>query len=286
MIVIMPDLAWLDGKIMPLTEARVSFLDHGYFYGYGVYEACKAFAGKIYALEEHLARLDRSLRALRITPGRSGAELARAMKDLAVQSGYEAVFLYLQITRGVGKRGAAAPENGPVITMFATELETMTPADWNAGVAVITLPDERWAHPDIKSLNLLPNILAKEKALEKGAQEAIFYNERNIVTEAASSNVFAVLPGERLVTPPLDGRILEGVSRLMILRRARENDIRIEETYFTRAELAQATEIFITGTSEEIIPVTGLDGARVGGGTTGPWTRRLYDIYLRAEFLK
>ncbi|MDR0435080.1 MAG: aminotransferase class IV [Gracilibacteraceae bacterium] len=278
----MPDLAWINGEITPLAEARVSFLDHGYFYGYGVYEACKAFAGKIYALQEHMNRLDRSLRALRITPGRSREELEGGMEELARRSGYETAFVYMQITRGVGKRGPEQPAGAPVVAMFATELETMTPAAWNGGIAVITLPDERWAHPDIKSLNLLPNILAKEKALEQDAQEAVFYNAQNIVTEAASSNVFAVLADGRLVTPPLDGHILEGVSRLMILRRARESGIKIEETYFTRAELAQAAEIFITGTGAEIIPVTGLDGVRVGGGRAGEWTRRLYEDYLRA----
>ncbi|MDR1603832.1 MAG: aminotransferase class IV [Gracilibacteraceae bacterium] len=279
----MPDLAWIDGDVMPLTEARVSYLDHGYFYGYGVYEACKAFAGKIYALAEHMARLNKSLRALEIRPELSGAALRRCMEELVAYSGYAEAFLYLQITRGVGWRGPGRPAGPPFTTMFVTELESMSAEEWDAGVAALTLPDERWAHPDIKSLNLLPNILAKEKALAAGAQEAIFYNDRDWVTEAASSNVFAVSAGGEIVTPPLDGHILAGVSRLLVLRRARADKIRIKETILKRAELARAAEIFITGTGAEIIPVTRLDGAQIGAGRAGTWTRRLYDSFLQAK---
>jgi D-alanine transaminase len=286
----MPDLAWIEGEILPLAEAKVSFWDHGYFYGYAVYEACKAFNGRIYALTEHMARLERSLQALGIRPAQSPDELVHSLELMATRSGYAETLLYLQISKGKGPRGAVLPDPRPVVTMFAIEMRSLPEDIWQKGGAAITLPDERWAHPHIKTTNLLPNILAKEKADALGAAEAIFYKKHplsaqsaelsEVITEAASSNVFAVLADGRFVTAPLDGSILEGVTRLLILRRCQENNIELHECYFTLEELKKAREIFICSTGPEVMPITKLDGVPVGDGKPGEITRRLYDIFL------
>lgn len=276
----MSDLAWINGEISDLQEAKVSFLDHGYFFGYGVYEALKVYEGKPFAVEDHLDRLDRSMREIRIIPDFTREELKAVIKDLISKSGLQDAMVYFQVTRGVGTRCHGALKNAkPFPTMFISYLPP-TPEKYRLnGVKAIILQDDRWAHPYIKTLNLLPNVLAKQIAEEHDAYEAILVRENGFISEAASSNVFAVF-GDTIVTSPLDGKILGGISRMVTLRIIAENNLKYKEDYFTAQQLKQADEVFVTNTAAEVLPVTNLDGRPVGNGQPGPITKRLYELFV------
>jgi D-alanine transaminase len=277
----MPDLAWVNGEISGLSEAKVSFLDHGYFYGYGVYEALKVYAGKPFALADHLNRLEGSMKEIRIVPDFTREELKKNIHDLVEKSELQSAMVYLQVTRGVGPRSHLPLKNPkPTLSMFVSYLPPFPEQFRKNGVKAIILKDDRWAHPFIKTLNLLPNILAKQTAEEKGAYEPILVRENGNISEAGSSNVFAVC-GETIVTPPTDGKILAGITRLILLRILEKNKLSFKEDYFTVEQLKKADEIFLTNTGAEIVAVTDLDGNPVGKGKPGPITGKLYDLFMR-----
>lgn len=277
----MPDLAWVNGEITELEEAKVSFLDHGYFYGFGVYEALKLYDGKLFAIEDHLDRLDRSMRGLNIQPDFTREELKNNISDLIKHSQLMKAFVYLQVTRGVGPRSHAPLKNPkPTLSMFISYLPPTPEKFRQDGVKAIIVPDDRWAHPFIKTLNLLPNILAKQEADKKEAYEAIFVRENGNISEASSSNVFAVMNGV-VVTPPTDGKILAGITRTILLRVMKKNNISFKEDYFTEEQLKNADEVFITNTGSEVLPITNIDGQFVNDGKPGPITKKLYDLFMQ-----
>lgn len=277
-------IAWVNGKISSLQEAQVPFLDRGYFFGDGVYEAVKVFDGKLFALKEHLDRFERSMKEIRITPPKTIKEFTDIILECVEKAGIPNAMVYLQVTRGVGPRmHAFLPESEPMVTLFVAPMASTEEKVREIGVSCITVPDERWAHPHIKTLNLLPNVLAKQAAAEKAAYEAIFVRGTEpgggLITEASSSNVAAVIQG-KVVTPPLNGRILPGVSRAIMIETAREAGIEVEEREITLEELRSAEEIMITSTGVEVLGVRELDGVPVGEGKTGPMTRRLYEVFM------
>jgi D-alanine transaminase len=276
----MADLAWINGEICDLHEAKVPFLDHGYFFGYGVYEALKVYEGKPFAFTEHMDRFDRSMKEIRIEPDFTRSDLRAITHDLILQSGLQDAMVYMQVTRGVAPRSHGALKNAkPSLTMFISYLPP-TPENYRQnGVKAVILKDDRWAHPYIKTLNLLPNVLAKQIAEEHNAYEAILVRENGYVSEAASSNVFAVL-GDTIVTAPLDGKILGGISRQIVLRIIAENNLKFKEDYFTAEQLKQAREVFVTNTGAEVLAVTNLDGEPVGNGKPGALTQRLYQSFM------
>jgi len=274
------DLAWINGEIVDLAEAKIPFLDHGYFFGYGVYEALKLYEGKPFALEQHLDRFERSMRALNIVPDFSRDDLRNIIVTLIKQSQLQDAIVYFQVTRGIGPRSHSALKNPkPPLTMFISHLPPTPSILREKGARAIVLKDERWAHPHIKSLNLLPNVLAKEKADQNNAYEAILVRDNNIVTEAASSNVFAVFDGE-IVTHPTDGKILPGISRAVVLNICAKNNFKYKEDYFTVEQLKKADEVFLTNTSVEVLAVTEIDGAKVGSGKPGEITNKLHELFL------
>ncbi|MEL1133853.1 D-amino acid aminotransferase [Desulfitobacterium sp. THU1] len=277
-------IAWVDGKITSMEEARIPFLDRGYFFGDGVYEAVKVIEGKLFALEEHLERFERSMKEIRITPPKTKAEFTDIIRECIEKAGIPNAMVYLQVTRGVGPRmHAFLPQGEPMVTLFVAPMDSLEESVRVAGVSCITVPDERWAHPHIKTLNLLPNVLAKQAAAEKGAFEAIFVLGTEpgggVVTEASSSNIAAVING-KVVTPPLNGRILPGVSRAIMLETARAAGIEVEEREITLEELLSAEEVILTSTGVEVLGVRELDGVTVGQGVAGPLTRRLYEVFM------
>lgn len=277
-------IAWVNGKISGLQEAQVPFLDRGYFFGDGVYEAVKVCEGKLFALKEHLERFERSMKEIRITPPKSQEELTGIIRECVEKAGIADAMVYLQVTRGVGPRmHTFLPEGKPMVTLFVAPMAPVEEKVREAGVSCITVPDERWAHPHIKTLNLLPNVLAKQEAAEKGAYEAIFVLGTEpgggLVTEASSSNIAVVSQG-KVVTPPLNGRILPGVSRAIMIETARKAGIVVEERDLTLEELRRADEIFLTNTGVEIIGVKECDGVLVGDGKPGPLTQKLYKVFM------
>lgn len=275
----MPDLAWINGEISALEEAKVSFLDHGYFFGYGVYEAMKVYDGRLFAVQEHLERFERSMKEIRIEPDFTREELINNINDLVKQSCLKSAIVYFQITRGVGRRIHGALKNTkPSLTMFISYLPPVPEEYRNNGAKAVILPDDRWAYPFIKSLNLLPNVLAKQIAEENDAYEAILVRGNGYISEAASSNVFAVID-DTIVTPPTDGKILAGISRMVVLKLAEKYGLKFKEDYFTADQLRNAQEVFITNTGSEVLPITNIDGNPVGNGRPGPATQKIYQLF-------
>jgi len=276
----MPEIAWINGTIYNLFEARVSFLDRGNLFGDGVYEVVRVYNQKPFALDKHLERLERSLSGIRLQHPLSRIKLQSLILSLVEQAGFADAIVYLQITRGGGMRQHAFPVNSQAtLAVFVAPAASPAKAQ-SEGVKIITLPDDRWAHCYIKSINLLPNVLAKQTAKEKGAYEAVFIRDNTLVSEGSSSNVFAVIRGE-IITPPADGHILAGVTRGLCLEIARKAGYSAREEVVTIEELRQAEEIILTSTTMEIIPVVELDGNPVGRGQPGSVAVRLLEEYKR-----
>lgn len=265
----MQELAWINGKITPLAEACVPLEDRGFIFGDGVYEACRIYNGIPYLLDAHLARFERSAAAILLGLPPAG-DLREAAADLIAASGCREGWLYLQVTRGHAPRAHPFPANTPpTAIMFVRELpQDVRESVPQRGVSCLTLPDERWLHCHIKSISLLANVLAKEKAKRAGCFEAIFYRPGEVVTEGSSSNVFAVLDGV-IRTHPLSNLILAGITRAVVLEILEEEGIRYSEEPFTVPEMKSAAEVWTCSSIAEISPVTAIDGTSIGGGTPG-----------------
>ena len=274
----MPDLAWIDGDWQPLEDATISVLDRGCFFGDGVYEVIRSYDGRPWTVGLHLARLERSLRELQI----DGIDIAH-VRELVLEGnrrgGFDAARIYLHVTRGIGRREHVYPESmTPSLLLTVEEQQSFTPDDYARGVTAITAPDLRWKRRDIKSLNLLPNIMAKQRAHEQGAYEAILI-EDGLVTEGSSQNVFMVKNGT-VVTRENGPHILPGITRNLLVESLAGVGIPVWEGPFTPDHLRSADEVFITGTAPGLLGVTHIDGEPVGSGEVGPITQRITQIYL------
>ncbi len=259
------DKVYLNGEYLPLAEAKVSVLDRGFLFGDGVYEVIPAYAGRLFRLEEHIARLDNSLRGIRLPLHYSVAEWQAIFQPLLDSSKNQC--LYLQITRGsASKREHGFPENiQPTIFAMSSDVQPM--AAKAGGIKAVTLEDIRWQLCNIKAITLLPNILLRQAALDHGCAEAILV-KNGYVIEGAASNVFAVIDGE-LTTPPKSNEILPGITRDLILELAQANGILYREDIIALEALQTADEIWVSFT-QEIVPVIELDGKAVGDGKPGP----------------
>jgi D-alanine transaminase len=270
----MTDVVFLNGRFVPRPEATVSIDDRGFLFGDAVYEVVRVARGSFVEAERHLKRLERSLRETAIPPLR--LEPLGVAKELLGRNGLtqrDAV-VYLQVSRGAAQRQHAfpSPPVPPTVLMTATPFQPR-PELAERGVAVITQPDLRWSRCDIKSVNLLPNVLAAERAAEAGAFEAILLRD-GVVTEATRSNVFVVLAGI-IRTHPTGPLILPGVTREVVLDLAAEAGLSVSEEAVTSAELARADEVFVTGTTSDVMPIVSIDGRRVGSGLPGPVATQL-----------
>jgi D-alanine transaminase len=279
----MPDLAYVNGEIMPIEKAVVPIEDRGYQFGDGVYEFVASYEGQLFMLEAHLDRLERSMRELAFDPI-SRSEIKAAIIDLSRRSGYPRAGIYIQISRGVSPRNhAIAPGMSHQIIMTIRPVKEIPQEVRNNGATAITVKDTRWGRCDIKTVQLLANSLAKQKALDAGCDDAIFVSDQGIVREGTSSNLF-IVSGKTLTTHPLADDILPGITRLVVLNLCKTEGLRVEESFFGTEALYGADELFLTGTVTEILPVVTVDGRAIGGGKVGPVTRRLYDL-LRKQAL-
>ncbi|MBI3621298.1 MAG: D-amino acid aminotransferase [Nitrospirae bacterium] len=279
----MPNIAVLNGRLMPLSRAMVSVEDRGYTFGDGVYEVVRVYRGAPFLLREHLERFTRSAEAigLPLTPPPAGWE--RWVKQAITASRYDEAKIYFSFTRGVAPREHAFPVSPkPTRLITVRPLAPPSPAshDPHRGVRVVTMPDLRWGRCDIKSLNLLPNILAKQAAKQRGAFEAVLVRPGVGVTEGASSNVFAVLRDGTVRTPPAGPTILTGVTREAVIAVARRGGVTVVEAPLDLDTVGAAAELFLTGTLTEIAPITRWDDRVVGDGRPGPVTRRLMEQFL------
>jgi D-alanine transaminase len=281
-------LVYLNGHYIAARDATISPLDRGFLFGDGVYEVVRALDGKLVEAERHWARLGRSLRETRIErPVTLGddqvSELAlRLLEENGLMQGHALV--YLEVSRGsVSPRTHHFPPPGTAPTVYASAA-AFTPFDGAriAGVSVILTPDERWARCDIKSVNLLPNAMAKQLAVDANAWEAVFVRD-GTVTEGTSSNCFALIGGQ-LRTHPATHAILGGVTRDVTIALARTLGIEVVERAFTVAELESADEAFLTSTTNDVMPVVRIDGRAVGAGVPGAITKRISDAVHTALY--
>ena len=266
---------YVNGAYLDRAAARVPVDDRGFLFGDGVYEVTRAVNGQLFAWERHLRRLARGLEALSIVlPDVRLLEVSEhLLEENALETGDATV--YLQITRGVAERRHHFPPPGTAPTVFLSASRLVVPDELRArGAAAITTADLRWERCDLKTVNLLPNVLAKQQAVAAGAFEALLVRD-GIVTEGASSNLFAVIAG-KLHTHPPTHRILAGITREVVLELAAELAIPVVLEPITRAALSTASEVMITATTADVMPVVSVDGSRVGDGRPGGVARRLH----------
>ncbi|MGH7165741.1 MAG: D-amino-acid transaminase [Nitrospiraceae bacterium] len=267
----MPDIGFLNGRFMPLADTMVSVEDRGYQFGDGVYEVIRTYRGVPFHLEAHLARLERSAKAIHLPVSFRAREWTEYIAQGIRLAGYAESKAYLQLTRGVAPRDHHFPDVvRPTAVMTIREMRPLDPALRAEGVGVMTGEDLRWGRCDIKSVNLLPNVMARQRAKEAGAFEAVFVREGK-VTEGAVSNVMLVRGGT-VVTAPEGPHILSGVTRGIVLSLARKEGVPVEERDIGLEELRRADEVFLTGTTVEVLPVVRVDGVPVGSGQPGPLT--------------
>lgn len=277
----MPAIGFVNGTFMPLEQATVSVEDRGYQFGDGVYEVIRTYRGAPFQVEAHFARLARSARAIELSMPYSNREWNELVAEGLKRAGFAESKVYIQLTRGVAPRDHAFPaESRPTVVMTVRELQPLAQAVCDAGVAAITLDDIRWGRCDIKSVNLLANVLARQRAKEAGVFEAIFVLD-GVVTEGSVSNVLVVRHGT-LATAPEGARILSGVTRSLVLDLARKERLPVEERAVSLEELRHADEVFLCGTTVEVLPVVRIDGRVVGTGKPGPLTGRLGERFKQA----
>lgn len=275
-------IAYLNGQYLPRSAATIPIEDRGFIFGDGVYEVWRVVNGRLYETDRHLARLAFGLRELRIAaPSIARREVLDEVADrLLTESGLldgEAT-LYVEVTRGVAARTHQFPPAGTMPTVFAMVNRFAPPNDIRArGASAITAPDVRWLRCDIKTIQLLPNVMAKQAAAERGAMEAIMLRD-GVVTEGSHANVLGVLDGE-IRTHPLDNLILPGITRAVVLEIARGLSIPVREQSFTERDIARLDECFLAGTTADVMPIVRVNDRPIGSGAPGPITMRLFNEF-------
>ena len=280
----MSRIAYVNGRYVPRREAMVSIEDRGYQFADGVYEVCEVRDGALIDQPRHIERLQRSLRELRIRLPVSASALGVILHETVRRNRVVNGIAYLQVTRGVARRDFAFPprETRPSLVVTARSIDRAANEGRAAqGIAVITVPETRWARVDIKSVALLPNVLAKQAAREAGADEAWFVDREGQVTEGASSNAWIVTLDRKVVTRPADNGILRGITRTVLIRVLEAQDLIFEERPFRVEEAYGAAEAFVTAASQIVMPVVRIDGRPVGNGAPG-----LLASALRRDFHK
>ncbi len=269
---------YLNGEYLPLDQACVPVLDRGFIFGDGVYEVIPVYDGKAFRLAHHLQRLKNSMQAVRIANPHSDEEWSAIINGVVAHNNGGDQSVYLQITRGVARRDHRFPDDiTPTVFVMSNLFEPVAREQLEQGVAAITLDDIRWQYCSIKSIALLPNILLRQQAVERGAAEAILLRNDE-VTEGAASNVFIVKDGV-IVTPPKTDCLLPGITRDLIVEQAREHGLAVREANIKQNELEAADEIWLTSSTKEILPVTHLNGQPIGNGRPGKMWHQMYELY-------
>jgi len=265
---------YLNGEYLPLEQGRVSVEDRGFQFGDGVYEVIRVYRGKPFRLTKHLARLEQSVKGVEIPLPEPLQKIEEVCRTII--KGLDEAQIYLQVTRGAAPRVHAFPAD--IRPTFVAYARAVQPAPPDRVFTLKTVPDDRWGRCHLKTICLLPNILAKQKAVEAGCDEGLFIRDNGTVTEGTSSNAFFVRGGA-LFTHPADNRILNGVTRDAVLEIARQLGVRMRHQAVTLIEAMAAEEAFMTGTSTEIMPAVSIDGKAVGTGKPGPVTVKLRAAY-------
>lgn len=284
----MSRIAYVNGRYLRRAAAAVNIEDRGYQFADGVYEVCEVRGGRLVDERRHMERLQRSLKELRIDMPMSLPALGAILRETVRRNRVIDGIVYLQVTRGVARRDHPFPAVpvAPAIVVTANRLDIQKMEAMAAeGVAVITLPDNRWDRVDIKSVSLLPNVLAKQAAREQGAREAWLVDKAGFVTEGSSSNAWIVTREGKVVTRQADHAILKGITRGVVLEAMRAQGLELEERPFTVEEAYQAREAFLTSASQLVLPVVRIDGKPIGNGAPGLIASALRrDFHRFAEF--
>jgi len=269
----MSRIAYVNGRYPPMRAAMVHIEDRGYQFADGVYEVCEVRQGRLIDERRHMARLLRSLNELRIRMPMSLAALGVVLREVVARNRVSYGVVYLQITRGVARRDHAFPASDvpPSVVVTARALDKPRNETLAAkGIAVISVPDNRWGRVDIKTIGLLPNVLARQAAIEQGARDAWFVDAGGNVTESASGNSWIVTQAGTVVTRPADGAILRGITRTVLFEAIKAQALVAEERTFTLKEAYAAREAFITSASQIVMPVVRIDDQTIGDGQPGP----------------
>ena len=276
-------VAYVNGRFVRHGDAAVHIEDRGYQLADAVYEVWAVFGGRLGDAPGHFSRLKRSLAELRIAVPMSDAALTIVLRETLRRNRVVDGMVYLQVGRGVAPRDHAFPNPpvAPSVVITAKSID-LAASDLRAaaGVGVVTVPENRWGRCDIKTVGLLPNVLAKQSAREAGAYEAWFVDELGLVTEGASSNAWIVDAEGRLRTRDIQANILRGVTRLSVLGLIADSGLTVDERAFTVEEAKSAREAFVTGAGSLVLPVVRIDGAIVGDGAPGPVAKRLRELYM------
>jgi D-alanine transaminase len=268
----------LNGELIPLKQARVSVLDRGFIFGDGVYEVIPVYARQPFRLDEHIRRLQSSLNAIGLANPHDAARWGALIREVIERSPHADQSVYLQVTRGIAKRDHAFPsEVRPTVFVMASSLSTPTPDQIARGVPAVTAPDNRWLRCDIKSTALLPNVLLRQYAVERGAAEVVLLRDGQL-TEGSASNIFVVRDGT-LGSPPKSHLILPGITYDVVLELARSAGIPVELRAITEAEVRSADELWLTSSIREVLAITTLDGRAVAEGVPGPLFRRVHALF-------
>ncbi|MBT5047194.1 MAG: D-amino-acid transaminase [Rhodospirillaceae bacterium] len=279
----MSRIAYVNGSYVLQSDAAVNVEDRGYQLADGVYEVIAVCDRGLVDCDAHMDRLQRSLASMRITPPSSRANIVRVMERIVRRNHIRAGLIYLQVTRGVAPRNHAFPTDEVESSLVITGKHRPAPSEEAVarGARIITLLDTRWSRPDIKTISLLPNVLAKQQAVEAGAFETWFTDEKGLVTEGSSTNAWIVTDGQEIVTRPLGQELLAGITRQTVLTVARANNLRVTERAFSVSEAKMAKEAFLTSTTAFVMPVVSIDDTPVNTGEPGSVTLQLLDAYRR-----
>ncbi|MBV2185619.1 MAG: D-amino-acid transaminase [Rhizobium sp.] len=279
----MPRIAYVNGRYVAHRDAGVHIEDRGFQFADGVYEVCEIRHGMIVDLTRHLDRLDRSLSEIRMPSPMSRAALTSVIREVARRNRVRNGLFYLQVTRGEARRDHVFPaaDAAPTLVVTAKSTDPKIIATKNAnGLRAITLPDNRWDRVDIKTVGLLPNVLARQAAKEAGAQEAIYVDARGMVTEGAATNVWIVDGDGNLVTRPAEHGILRGITRTTLKDVAQCLGIPVVEREFSRDEMLAAREVFITAATSICFPIVEIDGTTIGNGHPGTFSEKIRTAFF------
>jgi D-alanine transaminase len=271
-------MIYLNGQWMPLAEARISVLDRGFLFGDGVYELIPVYGRNAFRMEEHLRRLQHSLDGICLPNPNSGQQWIRLIEELVAAQTFANQSVYLQITRGAAPRDHAFPrDTRPTVLLMANPLNDPPRELIENGVAAVSGRDIRWGRCDLKTLNLLPNVLARQAAVELGCVETVMFRD-GVLTEGAASNIFVVKDGV-ILAPQKDHRVLPGITYDVVLELAAENGMASRIGDIAEADVRAADELWLTSSSREVQAIVSLDGKPVGSGRPGPVYRRIYSLY-------
>ncbi|MCK5778135.1 MAG: D-amino-acid transaminase [Rhodospirillales bacterium] len=276
----MSRIVYVNGEYLPEEDAKISVFDRGFLFADGVYEVSAVIDGKLIDNEAHLARLKRSMSELKMTPPATGDEIIAIMEQMVERNGIDEGLVYLQVTRGAADRDFAMPTDAtPSLVMFTQKKTLAKNPVADKGISVITVPDIRWKRRDIKTVALLPASMAKQAALDAGANDAWFV-EDGFVNEGSSNNAFIVTEDGKIITRHLGNEILHGITRKAVMELARRENLEIEERPFTPEEAYDAREAFSTSASAFVMPVIKIDDHTLGNGVPGPVTDKLRKLYI------